>query len=244
MGGKADLTGQIFGKWTVLSESDKRSRNGSVYWLCQCACGFQKLVMSASLLQGNSHGCYRCAHVNRTNQYLILHNGSTRVLCKNKQNFVINTTDLTLVKKYQFWIDQRGYVKTKINGKSEFLSRLLMRVEHRGRDVFVDHISGDTRDNRRSNLRVCQPADNAKNKGLSKNNKTGYKGVSYHSQLKKYRADIRSDENKTIYLGCFDTAQQAAEAYDEAALKLHGEFARTNTNLQRMVELSENSQAI
>ena len=244
MGTKADLTGLTFGKWTVLSEADKRSSNGSVFWDCQCVCGFRKLVMATSLLQGKSQGCCRCVHVNRTNQYLILHNGSTRVLCKNKQSFIINTIDLAVVKRYQWWIDQKGYVKTKINGKGEYLSRLIMHVEHLGRDLFVDHISGDTRDNRRSNLRVCKQADNAKNRRLSKTNKTGFKGVSYHSKLKKYRADIRSDEKKTIYLGCFETALQAAEAYDLAAHNLHRQFARTNIDLQRMVEFSENSQAV
>lgn len=244
MGIKVDLAGQTFSKWTVLSETERRSTNGSVYWNCQCVCGFRKPVMASSLLRGKSRGCYRCSHVRRTNLYMMLHNGSTRVFCKNKQSFIVDTNDLASVKRYQWWIDQKGYVKTKINGKSEFLSRLVLHVEHQSRSVFVDHISGDTRDNRRSNLRVCNQAENAKNRKLNKTNKSGYKGVSFHSKLKKYRADIRSGHKKTIYLGCYETALQAAEAYDQGARKLHRQFARTNTDLQRTVEFSENSQAI
>lgn len=94
---------------------------------------------------------------------------------------------------------------------------------------YVDHINGNTLDNRRSNLRICTKAQNCKNRGLSKNktSKVNFKGVTYYKSNKKYIARITNNENK-IYLGSFNTAEEAAKAYNEAAIKYHGEFARLN----------------
>ena len=124
------------------------------------------------------------------------------------------------------------------------LARLLMGVTDSGRDVFVDHISGLPTDNRRRNLRICKPQDNIKNRKLNANNSTGYKGVSFHRKLKKYMAGICAGNGKTVYLGCYPTAREAAQVYDKAALLLHGEFARTNAMLGLLEVANENSQAI
>jgi len=56
----AQLAGQRFGKWTVVSEVDER-KHGQVCWLCKCDCGNEKVVASAVLRKGKSKscGCYR-----------------------------------------------------------------------------------------------------------------------------------------------------------------------------------------
>lgn len=88
---------------------------------------------------------------------------------------------------------------------------------------FLDHINGDTLDNRILNLR---PASNSQNQGNSSkqiNNKTGYKGVSYKKKDKRFQATIRHD-GKTVFLGLFTHAEQAHEAYLSAAKRIFGEF--------------------
>lgn len=65
------------------------------------------------------------------------------------------------------------------------------------------------------------------NRGVFKNSKSGYKGVNWHKQSEKFRATIQIDGRK-IHIGSYDTAEKAAVAYDEAALKYHGEFAVIN----------------
>tara|TARA_R110002096_G_scaffold378564_1_gene572647 strand:- start:525 stop:1028 length:504 start_codon:yes stop_codon:yes gene_type:complete len=95
----------------------------------------------------------------------------------------------------------------------------------------IDHIDGDTHNNKLSNLRVCSRSENAKNKKRYYNNTTGYKGVtreSYRGEVRSYRASIQN-EGVRIHLGMFDTAVDAAQAYNTAAKRLHGEFARLNT---------------
>jgi hypothetical protein len=88
-----------------------------------------------------------------------------------------------------------------------------------------DHINGNSLDNRRENLRICTHMENIRNRPLSKNNTTGYKGVV--SRRGRYMVTIRLDY-KRIYLGDFDTAEEAACAYDEAAKRYYGVFAKLN----------------
>lgn len=91
----------------------------------------------------------------------------------------------------------------------------------------VDHKNHDTLDNRRANLRVCTRAENNRNAKAKKSNKTGYKGVCFYPSKNKFLASITLNR-KQISLGLFSTASDAAFAYDEAAKRLHGEFACVN----------------
>lgn len=94
--------------------------------------------------------------------------------------------------------------------------------------VEVDHIrSDDTLDNRRNNLRPCTHAQNVKNSGIDKNNTSGFKGVSWDCKNGKWQVRIGIN-NRNIHIGYFVNIEAAARAYDEAARKYHGEFARTN----------------
>jgi len=92
----------------------------------------------------------------------------------------------------------------------------------------VDHISGDTLDNRRANLRVCTGAQNSMNRKASRravNPNIPFKGVTV--QRGRYFARIQV-ARRALRLGGFDTAADAARAYDAAARIHHGEFARLN----------------
>ena len=93
----------------------------------------------------------------------------------------------------------------------------------------VDHINGDTMDNQKNNLRLCSLYQNSLNRGLNRNNKTGYKCVTFRPSKKtnQYASYIRLNK-KLVHLGFFDTAEKAARAYNEAAKKNFGEFAKLN----------------
>jgi len=93
-------------------------------------------------------------------------------------------------------------------------------------DMKVDHKDRNGLNNTRENLRVCTNSQNCKNRVKSKSNTTGYKGVGACGNG-KFKATIGND-SKLIHLGIFDTKEDAARAYDEAAKKLHGEFAKLN----------------
>jgi hypothetical protein len=92
----------------------------------------------------------------------------------------------------------------------------------------VDHINGNTLDNRRSiNLRLSDHRRNSGNRGPNSNNTSGFKGVSFDKESGKYSANIR-DHGKQKKLGRFPTAELAARAYDRAAVEVFGEFAWLN----------------
>ena len=92
----------------------------------------------------------------------------------------------------------------------------------------IDHVNGNKFDNRKSNLRICTNTQNQHNVPLRKDNKSGFKGVNWDKKTRKWHTRIRVDGNR-FSLGYFNNKEQAALAYNEAALQYHGEFARLNS---------------
>lgn len=90
----------------------------------------------------------------------------------------------------------------------------------------IDHINTQKLDNRRENLRLATHAENRRNCGTTSKNKSGYKGV-HLSNRNTWVAQI-GIEHRLIHLGTFKTKEDAARAYNEAALKYFGEFAWLN----------------
>jgi len=108
------------------------------------------------------------------------------------------------------------------NRKKQYMHRDLMNAPL---DKFVDHIDGNALNNCRANLRLCTNAENQRNRGKNKNNITGYCGVS--KKRNGFRAQITVNR-KQLYFGTYATIEEAARVYDIAAIKYHGEFAKTN----------------
>jgi hypothetical protein len=92
--------------------------------------------------------------------------------------------------------------------------------------VLVDHINGDGLDNRRCNLRLATAQQNSCNRRINSNSRSGFRGV-WKSSPNRFSAKINCG-GKIIHLGTFLTAEEAARVRDEAAIKLHGEFASLN----------------
>ena len=90
-----------------------------------------------------------------------------------------------------------------------------------------DHINGDGLDNRRCNLRSCTRSQNNMNSRKRRGCSSRYKGVCWNSRDRKWEARIRVN-GRLKQLGYFDDEQEAAAAYDVAAHKLFGQFARVN----------------
>jgi hypothetical protein len=93
--------------------------------------------------------------------------------------------------------------------------------------LLVDHRNGIGLDNRRANLRLATNSQNGCNKPKKKNTSSQFIGVSFHKKAGKWACFIRNKGRRT-WLGSFESEIDAARAYDEAAKKYHGEFARLN----------------
>lgn len=121
----------------------------------------------------------------------------------------------------------RGIADGKGSAKMHFMHNYIMQPPP---GFVVDHIDNDPLNNQRSNLRICTQAENLRNRrGFSTKSSTSFKGVFpvKKSKIRPWRATIKLN-GKSIHLGSFPTAEAAAIAYNEAALKYHGEFAHLN----------------
>lgn len=126
----------------------------------------------------------------------------------------------------------RGYTHLRVEGVPYSAHRLAwLWVYGRLPDKQLDHTNGVKSDNRIANLRLATNHQNGANHKRSKKNTSGFIGVHYHPQLvNRWVARIRVNR-RTIALGYHATPQMAGRAYDRAAKKYFGEFARTNESL-------------
>lgn len=127
------------------------------------------------------------------------------------------------------FIDHRGYRRVNVPTVGQAIEhRAIWAVVHgKCPDMHIDHIDGDKLNNRIENLRICTHNQNQHNQGIRSSNKSGYKGVSWMKSAKKWQAQICCN-SKVTHLGLYTNKIEAAKAYDEAAKKLHGDFAWLN----------------
>lgn len=111
---------------------------------------------------------------------------------------------------------KRGTKQIKGKQKQIQMHRLITNAP---KDMQVSHLNGNRLDNRKSNLRICNVAENAVNRRAFKTNKTGFKGVR-KTKDGRYVAGIR--------LGTFKSAEEAAAVYQKTHVFLHGVHSNFN----------------
>lgn len=125
------------------------------------------------------------------------------------------------------WYASRGLYNKELHKHTKMLRmhRLIMK-DPKGK--LIDHLNGNGLNNQKKNLRVCGKSDNAKNCKVNRlNNTSGYKGVSLYKGGPLWHACIRLNY-KSIHLGQFIKKDDAALAYNKAAKKIFGKFAKLN----------------
>lgn len=159
---------------------------------------------------------------------------TTQIVLPTGEVALIDTADLPLVRNIA-WFAQPGkttvYVAAAVRQgtgpqRNIQLHRFLLGFPQSD----VDHRDCDGLNNRRRNLRLATDSQNLANaRKTTRNTSSRFKGVSFGKSLtqRRWQANIRKDR-KLIYLGLFDTEEDAAHAYDAAALIHFGEFARLN----------------
>lgn len=132
-----------------------------------------------------------------------------------------NTIHYPVVSKHRWSITTTGgYIHDPNSRPHCMLSRLVTACPP---DLDVDHIDGDHMNNLDSNLRCCTVSQNLMNSGARKRGTSGYKCVSFHRRTGKWQAAYRLNK-KDVYIGLFNTPEEAHEAYCAAVKDLHGEF--------------------
>lgn len=174
-------------------------------------CGGCFIVMKEIIIYSKVHGKHKSLVDDEDYEFLI--------------SFSWNVTKI----KNNFYATFSQSIKNKKT--TVYMHRLIMRASE---DTIIDHKDRNTLDNQKHNLRVANKSQNASNSKISSRNKSGYKGV-WRMSNNRYEALLKH-EGKKIIGGYFDTAEQAAIAYNSIAKKYFGEYAFLNKVSQSAID--------
>ena len=140
---------------------------------------------------------------------------------------LVSDIDYTYLNQWKWCV--AGYAKRhgQNNKLYIYMHKVILRRMGYYRCNRGDHINGNKLDNRRSKLRPATDLQNRRNQYKYKNNTSGYKGVYWLKTNKKWMAQIKIT-GRAKYLGSFVNKKEAAKAYNKAAKKHFGKFARLN----------------
>lgn len=227
--------GQKFGLLTVVARAPGHGPYGRAAWLCECKCGTSGLVISNTGIKKRKNcGCCRKHRVSRRKETL------TQSQLKELIEFNSQTGEFTWrvaspphaqIGDRAGCFDSKGYWKIGVDGKVYLAHRLaFLYVYGRWPDGPLDHKNRNPASCQITDLREATPGQNSANKKLSRANTSGFKGVSINRKRNKYKTTI-GFRRKHTHLGYYNTAREAALAYDYVATRVFGVFALTNRAL-------------
>lgn len=221
---KNDLTEKEFGRLTVIGfDKEMSQRIGRSCWVCKCKCGNIKSICGKDLISGNTKSCGCNQSFNKydlsSKEYGI---GYT----KKGIMFLFDKEDYSLISQYLWTNSQKGYIVSNYrdeNGRKHQIKmhRLVMGITDP--NIIIDHIHHNRTDNRKSELRTVTSQENAFNRGVRKDNTSGYTGVQFNPRINKWISQI-SINGKTISIGCFVNKDDAINARKKAEKEYFGEY--------------------
>ena len=237
-----DITGQKFGRWTVLSRAPNRYTKSNyqlTMWNVKCDCGNTDIIRGICLHNNHSQSCgclkselfaeFNKQTKTKTNMYDL--SGDYGVgYTSNNEEFYFDLDDYDKIKDYCWKIDgEDGYVTSNerqdnLDYKSTvYLHRVILWSNH-----LVDHKSGVKKDCRKQNLRIANRSQNNMNRIKGKNNTSGVIGVSWNSYHQKWGANI-SKNRKQYHLGYFDDFEDAVDVRKQAEEQYFGKWSLDNS---------------
>lgn len=224
---KLELAGKYFGHLSVIQFSHRDERRIG-HWICRCSCGNEVSVGANNLISGNSKSC-GCVHGIRIDAPITADQLRTLVRYDRETGkfyWLVGGKSFKAGDEAGHRNKANPYVRIGFKGKSYYAQILAwLYVTGQWPEREIDHKDTHHHDNSWDNLRLATHTQNAYNKHKAARNRSGYKGVIKFRN--RFTAKI-TVEKTIIQLGLFDTARDAALAYDAAAKRHFGNFARTN----------------
>lgn len=222
-----NLVGRLFGHLRVISEAT-RANPRVQRWHCQCACGELRVVAGNNLVSGNSKSC-GCGHgiaisdpvTEEQLRKLLRYDPKTGLF-----TWLVANRNCVVGAVAGHYNPANGYVRVSLKKRS-YYAQVLAWFYMTGYwpACEVDHKDLNKRNNIWANLREATRAQNNQNASKRAHNRSGYKGVVTKNGVSLATITVA---RKTIHLGTFSSLESAARAYDAAAKKHFGEFARLN----------------
>lgn len=189
-------------------------------------CGKEKELKDYDAKRSKTHFCSNECKSNyqkKQNHIVLLQDNKTCEMHIKDQKVLFDVIDLEKIQQYKWTLKfdktiNNYYVRAHNRNenwkerKSTSIHRLIMSPIPDG--MVIDHISRQTLDNRRCNLRVVTQQENSKNKGFYKNNKSGYKYVHFHNAHKRWVVEIKIN-GKAKYIGSSKDLQKAIQIRDK-----------------------------
>lgn len=144
---------------------------------------------------------------------------------------LVDDEDFEFINQWN-WYYNNGYARHVLPRINHIQPHVWMhrKIMNTPDELDTDHINHNGIDNRKCNLRICTHSENSHNRKPNKNNVSGYKGVLFHKRDKVWEASICVNYHQN-FIGYFQSAKEAAHAYNKKAMELFGEFANVNFNL-------------
>jgi hypothetical protein len=216
------VAGDRFGHLVALARIGRR--NGNVIWLCLCDCLVMKGVQAGNLRSGHTKSC-GCRTGSRPKQHELTAARLHELLNYDPQTGFFSPRLVSRRASIVGTVANTGYVQINIDGKAHLAHRLAwLHVYGQWPPQEIDHANCHRSDNRLANLRLATHAENSGNLPLRSTNTSGFKGVSFSNERRRWGAMI-TYRGRTRHLGRFASAVNAHRAYVAAAEKLFGEFA-------------------
>lgn len=146
------------------------------------------------------------------------------IKCGCGENIYVEDEDYPKLAPFNWYCNDGTAIRGYVDGEKVNITSLIVETPI---GFLVDHKNLVMHNCLRNNLRLATKQQNNHNCGPRKQNITGYKGVHWRKDKHKFQARIQADK-KNHLLGYFNSAQEAALAYNKAAKRLHGEFAFLN----------------
>ena len=226
------MIGQKFNKLTVMSLARVAVQHKKV-WNCVCDCGRPTTAWTQSLTDNRKTSC----GCDKTKQYTKVHGRIPLTAERLRQvmrydrvtgalHWLVSPSATAAVGDRVGFVGKRAHRVTSIDGKMYRCARLCwMHVTGEMPKSLVDHHDTDRANDAWDNLRLATSSQNNRN-CVAKSPDSGLKGAYRNKDKNRWFSSIRIENSHSIYLGSFDTKEQAHAAYVEAAKKYHGEFAR------------------